>query len=260
MKKFFVCAEFICLLTLLPSCYSSGRIVVPGEDRVIGQNLTEEYFAIAEQFRTQENYEKALTYYKKVLGNKKLHESAFYQIAVCNVYTKKWDEARDSFRKLLKRDPENINLRKSLAYIESMNGNLKKAEKMYALLISEFESDAELYKNYINVLVALEKYDFAMEQVLVFAENFPDDEKIEVFKTKIKELQEDPKDKNSSSENEKEEKDKTDGEDNGEGENESKDDEDLFGLGDAESNESGDNGKKSDDKSETQESDGSGIN
>lgn len=256
MKKFLNFAQLICLLTLLSSCYSSGRIVVPGENQVIEQNLTEEYFAIAEQFRAQENYAKAITYYKKVLGNKKLHESAFYQIAVCNVYTKKWDEARDSFRKLLKLDPENINLRKSLAYIEAMNGNLKKAEKMYALLISEFAGDAELYRNYINVLVALEKYDFAMEQVSVFEESFPDDEKIEVFKTKIKELQEDSKDKNSSSK-ESSEKDKSDGKDNEDEENKSKDDEDLFGLNETESKKDEGDEKKSDGKSESQESDAS---
>lgn len=252
MKKAVYCSIFFILIFSLTSCFSSGRIVVPGENEIIGRNLIEEYFAIAEQFRSQENYEKAITYYTKVLKDAKLHDTAFYEIAICRVYTKKWDEARDSFRILLKRDPENINLRKSLAYIEAMDGNLKKAEKMYALLIEEFPGDDEMYKNYINVLVAMEKFKKALEQVDQFAEKFPDDDKIEVFRTKIKELQEEPKVKENSKDKKDSDKNKDkkeDGDESEDSKSENKDDEDLFGLNE----ESKDKNKESSDNKDGSE-------
>ena len=55
---------------------------MPGESRLVRRNIDEEYFAIAETYKSQENYSKAVSYYEKVLLNEDLHDSAYYEIAL----------------------------------------------------------------------------------------------------------------------------------------------------------------------------------
>lgn len=186
------------------SCSSTGVFFVPGEKQVIESNLTQEYFSIAEAYKQQENYNKAIVYYKKVLSNKELYDTAFYEIAMCNIRLKKWNEARLAFIKYLRKDPDNMSLKSSLAYIEAMNGNLKKAEKMYSSICNDYPTEIEPLKNYINVLIAEEKLFLAAANVDILEDKFPDDESISIFRTKIKELLDDrKKDGDSSGEEEK---------------------------------------------------------
>ncbi len=169
---------------------------MPGESRLVRRNIDEEYFAIAETYKSQENYSKAVTYYEKVLLNEDLHDSAYYEIALCNVYLKKWDEARKSFVTILKRDPDNMSLKLCLSYIEAMRGNLEKAEDMYARICTEYPNELEPMQNYINILIAREKYEAAKEKLAELIEKYPDDEKIVALDKKIKELTEDSEAKN----------------------------------------------------------------
>ena len=126
----------------LISC-GTFEIIVPGESKVVERNISEEYFAIAEVYKGQCNYTKAIEYYTLALKNKELHDSAYYQIALCQVYNRKWMDARKAFVRLLKRDPDNATLKMSLAYIEAMCGNLKKASRMYEVICTERPDDSE---------------------------------------------------------------------------------------------------------------------
>ncbi|MCQ2240602.1 tetratricopeptide repeat protein [Treponema sp.] len=202
----------------LVSCGTLSKVRIPGETKLIQRNISEEYFSIAETYKGQSNYSKAIEYYTLALDNKELHESAFYQIALCQVYSKNWAPARKSFVKLLKKDPENSSLKMSLAYIEAMCGNLKKAGKMYEFICSERPDDSEPLVNYINVLIAAEKYDKAKEKLELLENKFPDEEHLDNLKKKITELTEDETEKKS--------------EENPDGSSENADDsqEELFGL------------------------------
>ncbi|MBQ0040069.1 MAG: tetratricopeptide repeat protein [Treponema sp.] len=204
MKKINVAAFLAGLGLIVCSCASGKGIVVPGESEVIERNIIEEYYSIAEVYKSQKNYTKAIEYYTKVLDDKDLHDSAFYQIALCNVYNKNWEVARKSFVKLLKKDPENLTLKMSLAYIESMRGNLKTAEKMYSYICSEDADNPELMVNYVNVLIAREKYQSAKEKLAELEEKFPDNESIGSLKKKISEFLEDETEKKDASEGEEE--------------------------------------------------------
>ncbi|MDO4507102.1 MAG: DUF2225 domain-containing protein, partial [Spirochaetales bacterium] len=75
--------------TALISC-GTFEVTVPGESKVIERNISEEYFIIAEAYKGQSNYTKAIEYYTLALKNKDLHDSAYYQIALCQVYSKNW--------------------------------------------------------------------------------------------------------------------------------------------------------------------------
>lgn len=182
-----------CLSLCLVGCFSTVGMI-PGESKVIQRNISEEYYAIAETYKGQKNYTKAIEYYTLALGNKELHDSAYYQIALCNVYSKNWLPARKSFIKLLKRDPENFSLKMSLAYIEAMCGNFKKAEMMYDVICLDRPNDPKPLVNYVNVLIASEKYELAKEKLNLLEGKFPDDEHVETLKKKVSEFMEDKTD------------------------------------------------------------------
>lgn len=213
------------------SCTTGSGIKFPCETKTVYRNLSEEYFAIAETYKSQNNYSKAIEYYTLALKNKELHDSAYYQIALCQVYNKNWAVARKSFRKLLRRDSENSTLKMSLAYIEAMCGNLKKAEKMYDHICAERPDDSEPLVNYINVLIADEKYTDAQEKLTFMEEKFPDEEHIDALKKKIQELTEDKSD--DKEESDKEGKTSADKKSSAEGEST----EELFGLNEPEEKE-----------------------
>lgn len=217
---------FAAAILVFSGCTSADVHIVPGEKAALDKSITLEYFNIAESYKGLEKYDKAVEYYERAMVNRSLRDSCFYEIAICNVYLKNWNDAVISFRKLLKRDRDNSTLKLSLAYIEAVRGNLKKAEKMYEQIIEEFPDELDPKKNYINVLVADKKYDKAEEHLKALEEKYPDDESIEAFRQKIEDYKEEVKQK------EKEElknKNGTSGEDSEEDEN-SEDEDDLFGL------------------------------
>ncbi|MCQ2247530.1 MAG: tetratricopeptide repeat protein [Treponema sp.] len=217
---------FAAAILVFSGCTSADVHIVPGEKAALDKSVTLEYFNIAESYKGLEKYDKAVEYYERAMVNRSLRDSCFYEIAICNVYLKNWNDAVISFRKLLKRDRDNSTLKLSLAYIEAVRGNLKKAEKMYEQIIEEFPDELDPKKNYINVLVADKKYDKAEEHLKALEEKYPDDESIEAFRQKIEDYKEDVKQK------EKEElknKNGTSSEDSEEDEN-SEDEDDLFGL------------------------------
>ena len=221
--KIIASLSIVLLAFSFSSCRSIKDMSVPGESRLVRRNIDEEYFAIAETYKSQENYSKAVSYYEKVLLNEALHDSAYYEIALCNVYLKKWDEARKSFITILKRDTDNMSLKLCLAYIEAMRGDLEKAEDMYARICTEYPDELEPMQNYINILIAMEKYEAAKEKLAELIEKYPDDEKIVALDKKIKELTEDSETKTEEEA----------------GDDKSVSDEELFGLNEEE--------KKSDD-------------
>ena len=117
-----------------------------------------------------------------------MHDYAFYEIALCNVYLKNWDEAQSSFEQLLQNDSENTTLKTSLAYIEAMRGNLEEAENLYSSLYENNPDDSSILKNFIAVLVSEKKYEEANEKFKVLEEKFPDEEAIPTIKKKLEEF------------------------------------------------------------------------
>ena len=138
------------LFLMLSFVFCRCATSIPCEKKVIERNLFEEYFSIAENYKSLENYSKAIEYYKKTLPSDSLHDYAFYEIALCNIYLKNWNEAQSSFEQLLQSDSENTTLKTSLAYIEAMRGNLEEAETLYSGLYENNPDDSFMLKNLIG--------------------------------------------------------------------------------------------------------------
>ena len=66
-----------------------------------------------------------------------------------------------------------------------MSGNLKEASGLYEKLVKDNPTDSSILKNYIAVLMALDRYKEAEVQFNSLKENFPDDESITSIQVKI---------------------------------------------------------------------------
>ena len=180
-------AVLLAVALVFVSCSS-----VPFESKVEKHNILEEYFAIAKTYKELENYKKAVEYYEKVLSDEEFYDFAFYEIAVCNVYLKNWNEAKTSFEQLLERDPGNSTLKLSLAYIEAMRGNLEDAQMMYEQIVMDHPHDVEPLKNLIAVLISSGDTQAARQNLSLLEERFPDEESIPEMTKKIEEVENDP--------------------------------------------------------------------
>ena len=69
-----------------------------------------------------------------------------------------------------------------------MEGKLKSAESIYELLWKENPGSVEVLTNYIDVLIASEKYDEAEKNLSIMKEKFSDDKNISLFEKKLQEL------------------------------------------------------------------------
>ena len=110
----------------------------------------------------------------------------------------------------MKRDPENISVRMSLAYITAMEGDLDSAEEIYKSLWNNNSDNSEILVNYINVLIANNNVSEAKNLIKILKEKFQDNKNIESFEKKIEELSKEvledfteksPNNESSSSEN-----------------------------------------------------------
>ncbi|MBR0476777.1 MAG: tetratricopeptide repeat protein, partial [Treponema sp.] len=89
------------------------------------------------------------------------------------------------YKQLLQKDKNNKNLKISVAYVTAMSGNLKEASGLYEKLVKDNPTDSSILKNYIAVLMALDRYKEAEVQFNSLKENFPDDESITSIQVKI---------------------------------------------------------------------------
>ena len=85
----------------------------------------------------------------------------------------------------MQKDKDNKNLKVSVAYVTAMSGNLKEASALYEALVKDNPTDSSVLKNYISVLMALNKYEEAQAQFNLLKETFPDDESIAAIQAKI---------------------------------------------------------------------------
>lgn len=182
---------FPILFLLFFSCNTTAHLPVPGESGIKKRTISNEYLTIADTFYDLEKFDKAITYYTLAMKNKNIYWTCYYKLARSYAMSKNYTEARKMFLTLLKRDKENVNLRLSLAYLYAMEGKLSKAEVLYAYIWSENKENPDTLVNYIDVLIASEKYQKAGTYLNILKELFSDNSNIKTFEAKLKEM--DPK-------------------------------------------------------------------
>ncbi|MBQ2081854.1 MAG: tetratricopeptide repeat protein, partial [Treponema sp.] len=108
------------------SCKTTG-FSIPGESQVIEQNLAAEYAQIAEAHEKLKNYESAVKYYQMSLDAGGSGNALSYKIARCYALAQDWENARKMYCSLLEEDPDNTNIKLSIAYLDAMSGDFKTA-------------------------------------------------------------------------------------------------------------------------------------
>lgn len=175
----------IALCCSFTSCVTVAELNVPGENEVKINNISAEYFSIAQGYVGIKNYEKAASYFKLAMRSKSLHDSAYYEMGRCYALAKKWEDAKKVFSDIQMKDPENNTIAMSLAYIEAMSGNTKKAIEMYSDLVKKMPDDATVLKNYIAMLMADGKYELAERQYYNLKMKFPDEKDLPTILSKL---------------------------------------------------------------------------
>ena len=174
----------ILTVLLLFSC-KSNTVFVPGEEQVKTVNLYSEYYNLAEEYVKLENYSKAIELYKLAMNDKNLHNAAYYKIGRCLAIQKKYSEAEEVFNNILKKDPDNVAVKSSVAYLAAMKGNTKKACLLYKNLVTENPDNAELLVNYISVLTAHQDFESAKINLEYLEKKFPDNPNIPKLKESL---------------------------------------------------------------------------
>lgn len=180
---------------LILSCVSKP-IPIPGESKILIENIYFEYLNIADKYFELEDYNNAAKYYKLAMENKNLYWQSYYKLAKCYALLSDWKNAFPMFEKLLERDKDNHSIKASLAYIYSMQGDTKKAIEIYKKLLEEDSLNEKYLENYLAVLLS-SKDSFAENQEEIekiyeqIETNFPNNTNLKIFdNTKTKYLEE----------------------------------------------------------------------
>ena len=180
---------------LILSCVSKP-IPIPGESKILIENIYFEYLNIADKYFELEDYNNAAKYYKLSMENKNLYWQSYYKLAKTYALLSDWKNALPMFEKLLERDKDNHSIKASLAYIYSMQGDTKKAIEIYKKLLEEDSLNEKYLENYLAVLLSSkdsflenqEEIEKIYEQIET---NFPDNTNLKIFdSTKTKYLEE----------------------------------------------------------------------
>ena len=180
---------------LILSCVSKP-IPIPGESKILIENIYFEYLNIADKYFELEDYNNSAKYYKLAMENKNLYWQSYYKLAKTYALLSDWKNALPMFEKLLERDKDNHSIKASLAYIYSMQGDTKKAIEIYKKLLEEDSLNEKYLENYLAVLLSSkdsflenqEEIEKIYEQIET---NFPNNTNLKIFdNTKTKYLEE----------------------------------------------------------------------
>ena len=174
--------------SVITGCAASGGVLVPGQNRIILQNLAVEYYNIAEAYINLKNYTKAADYYKLAMRNEELYYQAYYKLGRAYALAGNWNKAMPIYEDMLARDPENAEIAESIAYIHAMKGNSDEAFARYRALIAKYPNDQSLQENYVSLLVDHGRGEIAEKEYFVLKEKFPDSKLISDLSVRIAEM------------------------------------------------------------------------
>ena len=176
---------------ILVSCSTNAHFLIPGGNDVTKKKVSIEYLSIADAYADLEKYDKAADYYQLAMKDKKLYWTAYYKLGRSYALAKKWSDAAVIYEKLLERDPSNVSLELSQAYIKAMSGNLDDALIIYKKLIEEYPDNETIPVNYIIVLLSQGRAELAEEQLGILKQKFPDNKSIADLTKRIRDALQD---------------------------------------------------------------------
>ena len=189
MKKYFrnfLSSVFFISFFFISCASSSFR--VPGETKIILNNLAAEYYNVAEGYMEIKKYDKAAEYYKLAMRNEDLYLTAYYKLARSYALSKNWEKANESYEELLKLDPDNSMIKSSLAYITAMRGNVDEAILSYKNLISENPYNENFLETFVALLINVGRGEDAEESFFLLKEKFPDNKQLSNFAQQLADI------------------------------------------------------------------------
>jgi tetratricopeptide (TPR) repeat protein len=169
-------------------CAASGGMLVPGQNRIILQNLSIEYYNVAEAYFNLKNYSKAIEYYKLAMRDENLYTQAYYKLGRSYALGSDWNNAMKVFEDLKSRDPENSEIEASIAYINVMSGNIDAAAVQYRDLIEKYPNEQTFLENYLSLLLDTGRGELAEKQYVLLKERFPDSKLVSSLSQRIAEI------------------------------------------------------------------------
>ena len=152
------------------------------------QNLSAEYFNIAENYLSQKNYSKAIENYKLSLRSAKDENlnQIKYQLARSYAMNQNYSEAEDIFFELYEQEQSNIILAQSLAYCYMKNGKPEESIAIYEKLYKENPYQENIANNYFLLLLESKKVEEAKSVLETFKIDFPESTKTSVLEENLK--------------------------------------------------------------------------
>ncbi|MGP1437661.1 MAG: tetratricopeptide repeat protein [Treponema sp.] len=186
------------------------------------EDLSSEYFYIAEAYSELKKYEKAIEFYKKVVNIPEYANAATYNIARMHAFLEQWNEAVSMLKILYEKEKTNEKILTSYAYALSASGKIEQAQDIYKELYENNKESPSIAFNYVRLLIVAKKYDDASNLLKELTEKFIEDEEtrtisdlkasIEKLTNPLKEIKE--KEALEEENEEVEEKENTDTKDN----------------------------------------------
>ena len=133
------------------------------------------------------NYSKAAEYYKLAMRDPEIYQQSYYKLARAYAMAQDWDSAKSCYEAMLEKDPDNMNLKLSVAYITAMRGQSDEAIEMFKKLNEENSHVQSVLENYIALLLFVGRAEDAEPLYFSLKEKFPDSSKIKDFSKQLSE-------------------------------------------------------------------------
>ena len=136
--------------------------------------LKQEYILLSDEYFAISKYDKALDFLLKA-NNIAPDNALDYKIARTAAFAKQWDISSRYYNLLLEKDSGNLAVQKSLAWVLAQSGHIEESCNLFEKLYANSSWDAEIVKNYVLVLLALENITLAQSVLDEYAVLNPTD-------------------------------------------------------------------------------------
>lgn len=128
-----------------------------------GSELAREYFNIGNAYYDLGRFERAADYYQRALALDASLTPAGYNLARVYLRERRYTEAQEVLRELLRRDPDSLVLRETLAYAHYLAGDIERATVMYEEILALSPYSVNALYNLARIAEEQDDPDSALE-------------------------------------------------------------------------------------------------
>lgn len=159
MKKIF----FLLLILISLPLFAKGQ----------SENLSAEYFEIANAYSEVKNYEKAIFFYKKSAADKQYKNAAEYNLARVYALQNNWNDASALLERLYRLEPDNQLIVSAYAYSLVGVGKISAAKNIYDRIAQADRENPTKRLDYIKLLIFAKDYQTAQVELETALADFP---------------------------------------------------------------------------------------